>query len=131
MPLNVAVSIGEIADKMSILEIKSERIQDPGKLENINKELVMLQNSWESSEYSVKDIENEYQALKIINENLWEIEDKIRDKEAENCFDQEFIELARSVYITNDERAAIKKEINLKLGSELTEEKSYSDYQKK
>ncbi len=129
--MKVEISLGEIIDKITILEIKSERISNSGKLVNIGKELDNLRKEWAVSEYSDIDITNEYDALKRINESLWEIEDKIRDKEAAECFDQEFTQLARSVYTTNDERAAIKKEINLKLGSELIEEKSYSDYQKK
>ena len=83
---------------------------------------------WKENEKSSVDISSEYNELKKINEKLWEIEDDIRDKERNKEFDLKFIELARAVYVTNDERARIKKEINLKLGSDLVEEKSYTDY---
>ena len=127
--MKVDISVGEIVDKITILEIKNQRIQDEKKLENINNELNALRTTWEDSEYSAHDISEEFDALKNVNEQLWEIEDKIRDKESVSSFDQEFIELARSVYIINDKRAGIKKKINIKVGSELSEEKSYSDYQ--
>ena len=126
--INTKISFGEFLDKLTILEIKSERITDEIKLANINKEKTILKNIWENSEKAAVDISSEYEALKSVNEKLWEIEDDIREKERKKEFDQEFIELARSVYVTNDERARIKKEINTKLGSDLVEEKSYSDY---
>jgi uncharacterized protein YukE len=126
--INIELSVGELLDKITILQIKSERINDKAKLENINKELGVLSSLWEASPYSQTDLKENIQALKKVNEALWEIEDKIRDKEGEQVFDDAFIELARSVYFTNDKRAEIKKEINTKTGSELVEEKSYSDY---
>jgi Family of unknown function (DUF6165) len=129
--INIELSVGELLDKVTILQIKSERIDDPIKLENINKELQVLLSLWSDSSYSKKDLDKEIAELKSINEALWDIEDKIRDKEAVQTFDQEFIELARSVYFTNDKRADIKKIINTKTGSELIEEKSYSDYSAK
>ena len=128
MTIKVEVSVGEFLDKVTILEIKSERIEDVAKLENVNKELKLLQDIWRTSEFAKADISDEMGRLKAINEKIWEIEDDIRDKERDRNFDQQFIELARAVYYSNDERAAIKKELNLKLGSGLVEEKSYSDY---
>lgn len=128
MSISTEISYGEFLDKLTILDIKSERIQDKDKLANVLHERDVLNKIWKQHEKSSIDIESEYSALKKINEQLWEIEDNIRDKERNKEFDQEFIELARSVYVTNDERAKIKKVINLKLGSDLVEEKSYSDY---
>jgi len=120
--------VGELLDKITILQIKSERIDDESKLENINKELHVLRSLWNASPYSENELDENISTLKAINEELWDIEDKIRDKEGEQIFDQGFIELARSVYFTNDKRAEIKRAINSKTGSELIEEKSYSDY---
>lgn len=128
MSINIELSVGELLDKVTILQIKSERISDQAKLENINKELRVLTALWEASAYSQTDLKENIRALKKVNETLWDIEDKIRDKERDRRFDQEFIDLARSVYFTNDKRAEIKKVINTKTGSELVEEKSYSDY---
>lgn len=131
MNLSAEISVGEFLDKITILEIKSERIKDEAKLENIHKELNTLRQTWADSTFSQQDISAEIAALKQINEKLWEIEDYIRDKESEAAFDEQFIELARSVYFTNDQRAAVKRKINLKVGSELVEEKSYADYRRK
>ena len=131
MSIRVELSVGELLDKISILQIKAERIVDPAKLENINKELDVLMSLWKDSAYSNNNLESETNELKAINEELWAIEDKIRDKERNRVFDKGFIELARAVYITNDKRADIKRIINSKTGSELTEEKSYSDYSAK
>ena len=128
MSISTEISYGEFLDKLTILDIKSERIKDASKLENVKHEREILSNIWNADEKSSVDISEEYDALKRINEKLWEIEDDIRDKERNKEFDQEFIDLARAVYVTNDERARIKKEINVKLGSDLVEEKSYSDY---
>jgi len=126
--IKIELSIGELLDKISILQIKAERITDPLKLENINRELDVLMSLWDDSHYSDKKLVSELNELKKINEELWEIEDKIREKERNQVFDDGFIELARAVYITNDKRAEIKRIINSKTGSELIEEKSYSDY---
>lgn len=131
MNLSAEISVGEFLDKITILEIKSERIKDPAKLANIHKELSTLRRTWDASPFSRQDVRAEVAQLKQINEKLWEIEDYIRDKESEGAFDEQFIQLARSVYFTNDERAAVKRKINLKLGSELVEEKSYADYRRK
>ena len=131
MSIKIELSVGELLDKISILQIKAERIVDPSKLENINKELNVLISLWKDSAYSNNNLESETNELKAINEELWAIEDKIRDKERNRVFDKGFIELARAVYITNDKRADIKRIINSKTGSELIEEKSYSDYSAK
>lgn len=131
MNLSAEISVGEFLDKVTILEIKSERIKDAAKLENVHKELNILRQTWQNSPFSQKDIAAEITELKEINERLWEIEDYIRDKESEGAFDEQFIELARSVYVTNDERAAVKRRINVKVGSNLVEEKSYADYKHK
>jgi len=131
MSIKIELSVGELLDKISILQIKAERIVDPSKLENINKELDVLMSLWKDSAYSNNNLESETNELKAINEELWAIEDKIRDKERNRVFDKGFIELARAVYITNDKRADIKRIINSKTGSALIEEKSYSDYSAK
>ena len=131
MSIKVELSVGELIDKISILQIKAERIIDRSKLENINKELDVLMSLWKDSINSNNNLESEINDLKAINEELWDIEDKIRDKERNQAFDKGFIELARAVYITNDKRADIKRIINSKTGSELIEEKSYSDYSAK
>ena len=128
MNIEVEVSFGEFLDKIKILEIKSERIKDADKLVNINKELDLLRTTWENNTKSKIDISTELKNLKSINEKLWVIEDDIRDKERNKNFDPQFIELARAVYFSNDERARIKRIINEKLGSNLIEEKSYTDY---
>lgn len=130
MNLSTPISVGEFLDKVTILEIKSERIADPSKLANIQRELEVLRATWRDSPFSRQELAAEIAALKRINEQLWQIEDDIRDHEAQGRFDAEFIRLARAVYITNDERAAIKRRINLKAGSELIEEKSYADYRR-
>lgn len=128
--LLVPVSPGELIDKISILEIKSQRMSDPEKLHNVRTELTMLKETWSASEYSSADISAQWDGLREVNGKLWDIEDRIRDKEREGVFDPGFIELARSVYFTNDERAALKKSINQQLGSVLVEEKSYADYKR-
>ncbi len=126
--IQVPVSYGELIDKITILQIKSERIADPAKLANVRTELEMLESTWNAAPASATDIDDERARLKAVNEALWDIEDAIRVKEKAQAFDAGFIELARSVYFRNDERAAVKREINLKLGSQLVEEKSYQDY---
>ena len=128
MNITTPVSVGEFLDKLTILQIKSERMSDPDKLANVRRELAVLEQTWAASPFADTDVDGELGQLKAVNEKLWEIEDRIRLKEAAGEFDAEFIELARSVYTTNDERAAIKRELNLRLGSDLVEEKSYADY---
>jgi len=127
----VPVSFGEVLDKITILEIKSERITDAGKLENIRRELNELSNVWDQTLTDPSRVSQERQELKAVNEELWEIEDGIREQEAAGDFGERFIELARAVYFTNDKRAALKKQVNLALGSRFVEEKSYQDYSRK
>ncbi|MBD8879613.1 hypothetical protein IHE49_03860 [Rhodanobacter sp. 7MK24] len=126
--IQTPVSYGELIDKITILEIKSQRIGDPAKLANVRTELDLLNATWAAHPASKADIRDERARLLAVNEALWVIEDDIRLKEKAQAFDAEFIELARSVYFRNDERAAVKREINVKLGSQLVEEKSYQDY---
>lgn len=113
---------------MTILEIKAERIQSPAKLANVQRELALLRAVWTASPYGAVDLGDLLHELKVINEALWDIEDRIRIKEAQSAFDAEFVELARSVYRTNDRRADVKRRVNLSLDSTLIEEKSYADY---
>jgi len=126
--IKVPISPGELIDKITILQIKSERMTDPAKVANVRTELSMLETTWRESAFATTDIKEQWARLRGINERLWDIEDDIRDKERDRAFDAEFIELARAVYVTNDERAAVKREINTKLGSKIVEEKSYAAY---
>ena len=126
--IRVPISPGELVDKLTILEIKSARMTDPAKLANVRIELALLQDTWRASAYASHDIASQWAALRAINEKLWDIEDLISDQERARTFDQKFIELARAVYITNDERAAVKRDINTRLGSQIIEEKSYAKY---
>ncbi len=128
MDIRVSVSAGECLDKITILEIKAVQIKDEAKLANIHHELKILQEICTETLPKEIDISAEMAELKSVNQVLWQIEDDIRDKEFAGEFDQRFIELARSVYVTNDKRAALKRVLNEKLGSELVEEKSYADY---
>jgi predicted nucleic acid-binding Zn-ribbon protein len=128
MSLNVEVSAGELLDKITILEIKSERMDDPAKLANVRTELDTLRDTWQASPLAARDIADQMRRLKAVNERLWDIEDAIRRHEADGDFGDDFVQLARSVYFSNDERAAIKRELNEMLGSRLVEEKSYADY---
>lgn len=124
----IPISPGELLDKITILRIKSERIQDPEKLENVRKELHMLDEIWSQAVAEDATIQQLTDELTSINQALWDIEDDIRDEERQKRFENRFIELARSVYVTNDQRAEAKKKINLHLGSTIVEEKSYQDY---
>ena len=126
--IKVPVSFGEVLDKITILEIKSERIADETKVKNVRLDLEELSRTWDEAVAGQAAIAELRQQLKMVNEQLWEIEDDIRDQEAAQDFGDRFIELARAVYVTNDKRAAIKKDINLALGSRFVEEKSYQDY---
>ncbi|HTN33708.1 MAG TPA: DUF6165 family protein [Marinobacter sp.] len=126
--IKVPVSFGEVLDKITILEIKSERIKDEAKLKNVRLELEELSKTWDEAVQKQDVITDLHKQLKAINEELWVIEDDIRNEEADQNFGPKFIELARAVYVTNDKRAAIKKEVNLALGSRFVEEKSYQDY---
>jgi len=128
MALKVEVSAGELLDKITILEIKAERIADADKLANVDRELGILRETWAASPLSRTDLAGHVADLKAVNEALWDIEDGIRELEAARDFGDAFVRLARSVYRRNDERAAIKRRINLQVGSDLVEEKSYADY---
>ena len=136
MALKVAVSWGELIDKITILEIKRDRLRDPGQLAHVETELAALVAARDEALTAAArddalsvaaDIAAETEALRSINTALWEIEDDIRDHERRGDFGPGFIELARSVYITNDRRATVKRQINDRLGSEIVEEKSYAD----
>ena len=126
--ISVPISPGELLDKITILRIKSARMQDAAKLANVRHELQLLEQTWRAVLPAGIDLRSEEQSLEAVNAKLWDVEDLLRDQEAEKRFDAKFIELARAVYVTNDERAAIKKRINVKLGSALVEEKSYRPY---
>jgi hypothetical protein len=126
--ISVPVSPGELLDKITILRIKSSRMSDAKKVANVRVELKVLEETWSASPYARADIAAEVTALLQVNERLWVIEDNIRDKERAQEFDADFIRLARAVYFENDERAAIKRRINSKLGSAIVEEKSYAEY---
>ncbi len=124
----VPVSPAEVLDKITILEIKSERMKDPEKVANVRAELELLSKCWADSVTEDETVRLLRSQLKAINEKLWVIEDDIRDKERAKEFGEQFIELARSVYATNDRRAQIKKELNKHLGARIVEEKSYTTY---
>lgn len=126
--IHVPISPGELLDKITILQIKSERIADATKVANVKVELEMLQEVWQQSVEQDETISALADELKAINEELWVIEDDIRDEERDKRFGDRFIELARAVYVTNDKRADAKKRVNLHLGSRIVEEKSYQDY---
>jgi hypothetical protein len=124
----VPISPGELLDKITILRIKAVRITDPAKIRNVRLELGLLEKTWNDSGCASADVAADERALHSVNERLWDVEDRIREKEAVQTFDRDFIELARAVYVYNDERAAIKKRVNLALGSRIVEEKSYKQY---
>jgi Family of unknown function (DUF6165) len=130
----VPISPGELLDKITILRIKARRMDDAAKLVNVRRELALLEGTWEQTAAgsrvgeSAADLAAEMAALEAVNAALWDIEDHIRECEAQARFDARFVELARSVYLRNDERAGIKKRINLLLGSAIVEEKSYRAY---
>lgn len=127
-PIYIPVSPGELLDKITILEIKAERIAEAGKLRHVREELELLTRVWDRSEANVDQawMTAARKELKAVNEALWDIEDRIRLKEARQEFDREFVELARSVYSRNDRRAQLKKHVNTELGSAIVEEKSYA-----
>lgn len=127
--VSTPMSVGELLDKITILEIKAIKITDANKLKNINYELELLTKTWAETELSSGKTDELKEALKQVNLKLWRIEDDIRIYEKNKSFGDEFIQLARSVYYQNDDRAAIKKEINLITGSDLVEEKSYESYE--
>ena len=126
--IEVPVSAGELVDKVTILEIKSERVADAGKLANVRRELAGLAAIADPLLAANRALTPLKSSLRSINETLWQIEDDIRDCERAKDFGPRFVELARDVYRTNDRRAAVKREIDKLLGSEITEEKSYQAY---
>ena len=125
MNIYVSVSIGELWDKYTILLIKKNKIQDPIKLKYVNREIEYLNENMNKFSYENNIL---FLELKNINEKLWDIEDQIRIKEINNSFDQEFIDLARKVYYVNDDRAEIKKKINIEFNSAIHEVKDYINY---
>ncbi len=128
MTLLTPVSHGDVIDKITILQIKSKKINDKNKLRNVENELQVLLPLIKKKQFSNLKVLSLTEQLKNINLKIWEIEDKIRNKELKKLFDQEFIELARSIYRNNDKRAEIKKQINILTGSDILEEKSYNKY---
>ena len=127
MLIDTPISLGELVDKISILMIKQKNINDKSKISHVNKELDYLKITLEKN-IKKEEIYNYLNELVKINSELWKIEDDIRECERKKIFDHTFIELARSVYFTNDKRAKVKSEINIKFGSELVEVKSYKKY---
>ena len=124
----VPLSPGELLDKITILRIKAQRIENAGKLANVRRELALLEQYWSQAVAAPNELAADEAALARVNAELWDIEDRIREHEAQRRFDAGFIELARAVYLSNDERAAIKHRVNLKLKSAIVEEKSYQPY---
>ena len=131
MSIQATISVGDFLDKLCILRIKAERIKDRVKLEHVQKEMSVLQDTWDRSPYAALDLRSEVSDLRRVNERLWDIEDQIRAHEGREEFGTGFIDLARSVYLNNDERAAIKRRINERSGSLLIEEKSYQEYKRR
>ena len=127
MLINTPISLGELVDKISILMIKQRNINDQSKLIHVNKELKFLEKTL-YKQINKDEIKNYLDELTTINSKLWVIEDDIRDCERRKEFNQKFIDLARSVYFTNDKRSEVKSEINKKFGSDLVEVKSYEEY---
>ncbi|MEX2297847.1 MAG: hypothetical protein WD715_10550 [Dongiaceae bacterium] len=128
MEIRVPLSVGELIDKLTILDIKAGRIADPGKRANVVREQILLRETVKQSVPPSAELDRLTADLKSVNEALWVIEDEIRDLERARDFGARFVELARAVYITNDRRAALKKDINLLVGSDIVEEKSYKPY---
>ena len=130
MLIQAPISLGELIDKITILEIKAVNIDDAAKLKNVTHELTILDEKVNSllDTSGIEKLSPLKASLKAINQELWIIEDDIRDCELAKDFSDKFIQLARAVYVTNDKRAAVKKDINLAFGSELIEEKSYKNY---
>lgn len=127
-PILVEIAPGELIDKITILEIKRERMTDPGRLRNVGIELETLLAARDRAVCGSEELDELSAELKAVNENLWEIEDAIRTCEREGNFGSRFVELARAVYFNNDRRSALKRQINELLGSRLMEEKSYASY---
>ena len=127
--MKVECPLGDIVDRVTILKIKSERIANPDVVAHVVTELETITTAWAEEGHPAMETLNDYEALAQVNGELWVIEDDLREKERVSDFGDEFVQLARSVYFTNDRRAALKKAINEALGSRLVEQKSYSDYQ--
>ena len=127
-PLTVEIAAGELIDKISILEIKAERLTDAAKVKNVGRELETLRTARQQAFQPTPDLDDLCAALKTVNERLWQIEDDIRACETAKDFGPSFVDLARAVYVNNDERAALKRRINDLLGSRIVEEKSYTAY---
>ena len=128
MIIDTPISLGELIDKISILQIKKKNVKNIRKQKYIKKELKLLEKILQNTLVNKKNINQYLKKLILINTQLWKIEDKIREHERQKKFDEQFIELARSVYITNDNRAKIKNNINQKFGSQIIEVKSYKKY---
>ncbi len=128
-PILIEVGSGELIDKITILTIKSERMTDAGKLKNVRYELDVLSAGRDANLEDSADLQKLTVALKEVNEALWEIEDDIRQCERDKDFGEKFVALARAVYVTNDKRAALKKDINLLTGAQVIEEKSYTEFE--
>ncbi len=128
MIVKIPVSVGELVDKITILEIKSKKIKDIKKLSNIKLELNLLNEFFKKKKLNTKLIKRLKNYLYNVNLKLWNVEDKLRDHEYKNIFNQNFIKLARKVYFLNDKRSKIKKDINESVGSKIIEEKSYKEY---
>jgi len=128
-PILIEVGSGELIDKITILTIKSERMSDAGKLKNVRYELDILSAGRDANLEDSADLQKLTVALKEVNEALWEIEDDIRQCERDKDFGEKFVALARAVYVTNDKRAALKKDINLLTGAQVIEEKSYTEFE--
>ncbi len=126
--MKVEMSLGDVVDRVTILRIKSVRIPDPAKVANVRRELAVLVDGWAAAGLPPMESLDEWAGLRTVNEQLWDVEDALRDHERDQDFGAEFVRLARSVYHLNDRRAARKRAINLALGSSLVEEKSYADY---
>ena len=126
--MKVELPLGDVVDKISILRIKSQRINNEDKLKNVHRELNVLLAAWAETEHPPLTELSEWDGLLTVNGSLWTVEDDLRILEAKQDFGDEFVKLARSVYFLNDKRANLKKSINIALGSDLVEEKSYQDY---
>jgi len=124
----VPIAYGDLIDKITILEIKSERLEDPDKLANVQTELKMLQDIVDEQGLTSDAILGLKQSLKDVNTEIWDLEDEVRDCERKSSFEDNFIRIARAIYRTNDKRAAVKREINIEVGSAIVEEKSYASY---
>ena len=126
--MKVDASLGDVLDRVTILQIKASRIQDPDKVVNVRRELQALQDAWAEAGQPAMEELGCWAALREVNEKLWDVEDALREHERRGDFGERFVELARSVYHLNDQRAAYKRQVNLGLGSDIVEEKSYASY---